>query len=181
VVGAGPTALTTQQGITIQDGASGKIRENTVQDLEFTGDPSVVAVGIFLWDSAEGIKIADNTLEDTETGILVQGVEGVKISENEITDSPGGAVVNRGIWLLGRGSGSTGCVGGDGVTPGKGCATAAKINKNTITGNGVGSGVVIGKPPEVAFTPAPSTGKLRDNDISGWATSVLVLPTGSLE
>lgn len=180
VTGAGATGLTTQQGITIQDGAGGKVSENTVKDIAYTG-AGVSGVGIFLWDAAKNIDVKDNTIEDVQTGVMVQATEKVKIKNNEITDLPGGAAATYGMWLLGRGATGLGCNGGDGATPGLGCATTSEIENNVLTGNGAGTGIFLGKTPDLPFTPAPTAAKIKNNDISGWTLGLVVGPTGSVD
>lgn len=179
VTGGGATASTTQQGITVQDGASAIIVGNAIRNLGFTGASPQTAVGIFLFDSVSDIRISNNAILDAQTGILLQGTDGTLIWRNDIVDGPGGVAVARGIWLLGRGSTNTACDGGDGVTPGLGCSTSATITENVLDGNGEGSGVVIGKPDDVAFTPAPSSAVMTGNTLGGWASSVDVFTTGS--
>ena len=180
LTGGGATALTTQQGITSQEAAAGDVLNNTVRNMEFTGAAPQTAVGVFLWDAAKSIDVETNTLEDLQTGVMVQATEKVDIVGNHITDLAGGAVADFGIWVLGRGAASTNCAGGDGVTPGLGCATDVKIDGNTITGDGTGTGVFIGKTPELPFTPAMTTAKVKSNTISGWTYGLIVGPAGTV-
>ncbi|MBI2486439.1 MAG: right-handed parallel beta-helix repeat-containing protein, partial [Deltaproteobacteria bacterium] len=176
ITGIGPTSTTIQLGISFQDGAAspvGSISGNTITDVVWTGDPSTTAVAIFLWDSANDISITNNTVWDSQTGIMVQAAEGIQISGNNISTPVG----SKGIWLLGRGSTSTSCVGGDDVTPGLGCTTSATVADNTLIGAGAGYGVAIGQTPEVStITWAPTTATLICNDVSGWDIGIRIGP-----
>lgn len=174
VTGAGSVALTFQIGITLQDGATGSIINNTV--LNNTGTPTDNGNGIFVWDAADGISVQNNTVTDNRNGVVVQATAAT-VSGNTIT----GSNDSIGIWLLGRGATGTGCVGGDGSTPGLGCATTATVSNNTLTGNGTGTGVAVSWPIGVtpSFAAAPASATLSNNTVSGWVYGLSVTPSGS--
>lgn len=183
ITGNGPITSTTQQGITIQDGATDSITNNTVSAVVYTGAAPQTAVGIFLLDSANGISISGNTVTNSQTGIMVQAAENIQISNNTISVSTSsatamsGANPPNGVWLVGRGATGTGCADGDGSTPGLGCRTAATLTGNTITGGGTGYGAAIAKNP--GFTPASTTAVFTNDTISGWARGLFVEPSGT--
>lgn len=184
VTGAGATSLTSQQGITIQDGATGSISGNTISNITYTGAAPTTAAAIFLWDSANDINVSANIIQDSQTGIMVQAATGIKASTNSISVSPTAAgLMNSGnlpagFWLLGRGGASTSCSGGDGITGGLGCNSGITLSGNSITGGGSGFGVKIAGTPELlsswGTSPAPTSATLGSNTISGWLHAVWV-------
>ncbi|OGH44996.1 MAG: hypothetical protein A3J14_03925 [Candidatus Levybacteria bacterium RIFCSPLOWO2_02_FULL_37_18] len=188
ITGAGPTSSTTQQGITIQDGASGSINSNTLRDFVYTGSAPQSATAVFLWDSANNISISNNVIENSQTGVMIQAAEGVQVTSNTISVTSAAASnmsssnPAMGLWLLGRGATGTGCIDGDGSTPGLGCSTGITLTGNSITGAQTGYGIRIAKTPELSFIPALTTlttGSNSNNTISGWNTGVWVGPSGS--
>ncbi|MBI4259146.1 MAG: right-handed parallel beta-helix repeat-containing protein [Actinobacteria bacterium] len=180
VTGAGPTSDTIQSGITVQDSAAGVVSHNTVSNLGYTGPAPSSAVGVFLWDAANGASISWNTIDDAQTGMMVQAVENLTVSWNTVTVGAAfDAALNpanpaMGMWLLGRGSTGLWCADGDGSTPGLGCATGGNFAWNDFVGAGTGTGVRIGGTAALGWTPAPTSGAVTDGDITAWDVGIAV-------
>jgi parallel beta-helix repeat protein len=179
ITGGGVVAGPIQDGISFQDNAGGSITHNAIsaiasnEDLTDANHYSDNATAIFLYDSADGVSISNNQISNSQVGIMVQAVAGLTISDNQI-NSPAG-FQQKGIWLLGRNS--TGTCATDYAGGAVGCGVSATLTNNTLTGSGAGLGLVVGKTPDITFTPYPTSVAANNETISGWDQGVWVGPS----
>jgi parallel beta-helix repeat protein len=85
IEGAGPTAVTGQNGIQIGFGATARVRRNEVSGNVYTPQ-TFVAAGILLFD-AGATTVERNTVRANDVGIGAFGTAGAVITDNDISGS----------------------------------------------------------------------------------------------
>lgn len=99
IIGAGNIDTTAQNGIQISRGATGTITMNSIRNIGFSPE-TYSAAGILVYAS-DGVRVIDNDLANTETGVYVQdqntsgGDNGNLVSANTIHGSKYGVQVLR--------------------------------------------------------------------------------------
>jgi len=85
VTGWGPVGVgyAAQNGIQMNEGSSGWVKSNTVNDVFYTG-PSWAATGILLWDPEAGIEVGSNDVNDAQTGIYVYSSDDSWVHDNTV-------------------------------------------------------------------------------------------------
>ena len=84
VHGFGPQTIIAQNGIVLTAGASGEISHNTIDGLGFVPGTNTV-VGVLVFNSNEGLVVADNTFHGTgvaDTGVYLYQTSGATVSGN---------------------------------------------------------------------------------------------------
>lgn len=140
VLGSGPTAVITQNGIQVSDGAAASVTGNFVSGNVYTGDQTFDAAGVVVLLGAR-VDVKDNVLQENDVGVLAQQqsarlrVEGNRV-EASVVDGIQLLAVN-GAELRGNqvnGSGRDG-IRLDGLN-GRGGTTNTLITGNVVTNNG---------------------------------------------
>src|SRR5262245_32991525 len=80
VRGAGPTMVIAQNGIQVSDGATGRVRYNTVSGNQFIST-TTEGVGILVFNTAN-VRVEFNTVTTSDEGILVDTSTGVIVQYN---------------------------------------------------------------------------------------------------
>lgn len=83
IIGQGPTALNTQNGVQISRGATADVSNNRISDNEYTGGGDV-GTGVFLFQAGT-VRVDQNTLSHNDVGIYDQGSDNVVIEYNQIS------------------------------------------------------------------------------------------------
>jgi len=84
--GAGPTAVTAQNGVQISDGAVADVHDNRVSDNIYD-QPTFSASGILLVNPGTSTKVRNNEVTRNDVGIAASGTTGVAITGNSISRS----------------------------------------------------------------------------------------------
>jgi hypothetical protein len=79
IVGAGPTGVIGQNGITISGGASATVSGNDISDL-FYSPETVTATGILVASNPGDVTVENNTLKATQSGIYVLRIGDAKVT-----------------------------------------------------------------------------------------------------
>jgi parallel beta-helix repeat protein len=85
IIGQGPTALISQNGVQISRGATADVSHNRISDNEFTGSGDV-STGILLYQAGT-VHVEHNTLSHNDVGIYDQGSDNVVIEHNRISEN----------------------------------------------------------------------------------------------
>lgn len=80
VRGIGPTTVVAQNGIQVSDGATGRVRYNTVSGNQFIST-TTEGVGILIFSTAN-VRVEANTVTTSDEGILVDSSTGVSVQYN---------------------------------------------------------------------------------------------------
>jgi parallel beta-helix repeat protein len=128
VVGAGPTAVTAQNGIQIGYGATGTVSNNSVSDVDYT-PATWTASGILLYDPGDGVVVTGNEVQDAQSGIYAYSADDAAIRDNSVDGSSWGITVDTSDNVAVTGNTVTHS-DGDGIDLYS--ATNVRVKKNTV-------------------------------------------------
>lgn len=84
IAGTGFTNLIAQNGVQLGTGVSGHVAGNAISEIGYSPN-SVCAAGVLLFESAPGVEVTGNRLDDVQCGIYSEGSSGTRIEGNELT------------------------------------------------------------------------------------------------